>query len=101
MERLNQILKDMLRACVMDFTGSWDTKLHLMEFSYNNTFQTTIGMTPFEVLYGKWCRSSLSCDEVGERELIEPELVRVTNDAIQKLKQGCARRRVDKRATLM
>ena len=45
-ERLNQILEDMLRACVMDFTGSWDTKLHLMKFSYSNSFQATIGMTP-------------------------------------------------------
>ena len=46
-ERLNQILEDMLRACVMNFTESWDTKLHLMEFSYNNSFQATIEMAPF------------------------------------------------------
>ena len=85
-ERLNQILEDMLRACVMDFTGSWDTKLHLMEFSYNNSFQATIGMAPFEALYGKRCRSPLCWDEVGERELIGPELVRVTNEAIQKIR---------------
>ena len=85
-ERLNQILEDMLRACVMDFTGSWDTKLHLMEFSYNNSFQATIGMTPLEPLYGKRCRSPLCWDEVGERELVGPELVRITNEAVQKIR---------------
>jgi len=85
-ERLNQILEDMLRACVMDLIGSWDTKLHLMEFSYNNSFQATIGMAPFEVLYGKQCRSPLCWDEVGERELVGPELVRITNEARQKIR---------------
>ncbi|KAA0047631.1 pol protein [Cucumis melo var. makuwa] len=50
-ERLNQILKDMLRACVLEFSGSWDSHLHVMEFAYNNNYQTTIGMAPFEALY--------------------------------------------------
>ena len=65
----------MLRACVMDFVGSWDAKLHLMEFSYNNNFQATIGMIPFEVSYGKRCRSPLCWNEVGERELVGLEVV--------------------------
>ncbi|KAA0045414.1 pol protein [Cucumis melo var. makuwa] len=56
-ERLNQVLEDMLRACALEFPGSWDSHLHLMEFAYNNSFQATIGMTPFEALYGKCCRS--------------------------------------------
>ena len=85
-ERLNQILEDMLRACVMDFTGSWDTKLHLMKFPYNNSFQATIGMAPFEASYGKRCRSSLCWDEVGERELVGPELVYITNEVVQKIR---------------
>ncbi|KAA0036538.1 pol protein [Cucumis melo var. makuwa] len=55
-ERLNQILEDMLRAYVLEFSGSWDSHLHLMEFVYNNSYQATIGMTPFEALYGKCCR---------------------------------------------
>ena len=85
-KRLNQILEDMLRACVLDFKESWDSKLHLMEFSYNNSFQATIGMAPFEALYGKRCRSPLCWDEVGERELVGPELVRLTNEAVQKIR---------------
>ncbi|KAA0047082.1 pol protein [Cucumis melo var. makuwa] len=50
-ERLNQVLEDMLRACVLEFSGSWDSHLHLMEFAYNNSYQATIGMTPFVALY--------------------------------------------------
>ena len=56
--------------------------LHLMEFAYNNSFHTTIGMTPFEALYGKCCRSSVCWDEVGEQRLMGPELVQSTNEAI-------------------
>ncbi|TYK04248.1 pol protein [Cucumis melo var. makuwa] len=53
-ERLNKILEDMLRACVLEFSGSWDSHLHLMEFAYNNSYQATIGMTSFEALYGRY-----------------------------------------------
>ncbi|KAA0040402.1 pol protein [Cucumis melo var. makuwa] len=56
-ERLNQVLEDMLRACALEFPGSLDSHLHLMEFAYNNSYQATIGMAPFEALYGKCCRS--------------------------------------------
>ncbi|KAA0039646.1 DNA/RNA polymerases superfamily protein [Cucumis melo var. makuwa] len=62
-ERLNQVLEDMLQACALEFPGSWDSHLHLMEFSYNNSFQATIGMTPFEALYEKCCRSPVCWDE--------------------------------------
>ena len=57
-----------------------------MEFSYNNSFQATIGMAPFEALYGKQCRSPLCWDEVGERKLVGPKLVRITNKAVQKIR---------------
>ncbi|KAA0032408.1 pol protein [Cucumis melo var. makuwa] len=62
-ERLNKILEDMLRACVLEFSGSWDSHLHLMEFAYNNSYQATIGMVPFEALYGKCCRSPICWGE--------------------------------------
>ncbi|KAA0032712.1 ty3-gypsy retrotransposon protein [Cucumis melo var. makuwa] len=52
-KRLNQILKNMLRAYMLEFLGSWDSHLHLMEFAYNNSYQATIDMTPFEALYGR------------------------------------------------
>ncbi|KAL0537500.1 hypothetical protein IC582_026478 [Cucumis melo] len=63
-ERLNQVLEDMLRACTLEFPGSWDSHLHLMEFAYNNSFQATIGMTPFEALYGKCCRSPVCWGDI-------------------------------------
>ncbi|KAA0046200.1 hypothetical protein E6C27_scaffold376G00730 [Cucumis melo var. makuwa] len=62
-ERLNQVLEDMLRACVLEFSGSWDSPLHLMEFAYNNSYQATIGMTPFKALYGKCCTSPVCWGE--------------------------------------
>ncbi|KAL0534336.1 hypothetical protein IC582_028626 [Cucumis melo] len=63
-ERLNQVLEDMLRAWALEFPGSWDSHLHLMEFAYNNSFQATIGMAQFEALYGKCCRSPVCWGEV-------------------------------------
>ena len=51
-ERVNQVLEDMLRACIIDFQGSWEDHLPLVEFAYNNSYQSTIGMAPFEALYG-------------------------------------------------
>ncbi|KAL4038665.1 hypothetical protein IC575_002288 [Cucumis melo] len=85
-ERLNQVLEDMLRACALEFPGSWDSHLHLMEFAYNNSFQATIGMAPFEALYGKCCRSPVCWGEVGKQRLMGPELVQSTNEAIQKIR---------------
>ncbi|KAL0534150.1 hypothetical protein IC582_028434 [Cucumis melo] len=85
-ERLNQVLEDMLRACALEFPGSWDSHLHLMQFAYNNSYQATIGMAPFEALYGKCCRSPVCWGEVGEQRLMGPELVQSTNEAIQKIR---------------
>ena len=82
-ERTIQTLEDMLRACVIEFKGSWDTHLSLMEFAYNNSYQSSIDMAPFEALYGRKCRTPVCWDEVGERRLIGPELVQVTLNKIQ------------------
>ncbi|KAA0048134.1 ty3-gypsy retrotransposon protein [Cucumis melo var. makuwa] len=85
-ERLNQVLEDMLRACVLEFLGSWDSHLHLMDFAYNNSYQATIGMALFEALYGKCCRSPVCWGEVGEQRMLGAELVQTTNAAIQKIR---------------
>ena len=68
---------------MIEFKGSWDTHLSLMEFAYNNSYQSSIGMAPFEALYGRKCRTPVCWDEVGERRLIGPELVQITLDKIQ------------------
>jgi hypothetical protein len=65
-ERTIQTLEDMLRACVMDFQGSWEKNLPLVEFSYNNSHHTSIGMAPHEALYGRRCRTPLCWDENDE-----------------------------------
>jgi len=69
-----QTLEDMLRACVIDFKGNWDDHLPLIEFAYNNSHHSSIGMAPFETLYGRRCRCLVGWFEVGEIALIGPEL---------------------------
>ncbi|WMV46996.1 hypothetical protein MTR67_040381, partial [Solanum verrucosum] len=58
-ERTIQVLEDMLKACVIDFGGHWDKFLSLCEFSYNNSYRSSIDMAPFEALYGRGCRSPI------------------------------------------
>ena len=70
-----QTLEDMLRACVIDFKGNWDDHLPLIEFSYNNSYHSSIAMAPFEALYGRRCRSPVGWFEVGEFALLGPEVV--------------------------
>ncbi|KAJ4701059.1 Retrotransposon protein, putative, Ty3-gypsy subclass [Melia azedarach] len=81
-ERTIQTLEDMLRACVIQFKGNWDVYLSLMEFAYNNSYQTSIQMAPYEALYGRKCRTPICWDEVGERKLLGPEIVQDTNEKI-------------------
>ena len=64
-ERVNQILEDMLRACALDYGKSWDKNLPYAEFSYNNSYQASLKMSPFEALYGRQCRTPLLWDQVG------------------------------------
>ncbi|XP_070020275.1 uncharacterized protein [Nicotiana sylvestris] len=74
-ERTIQTLKDMLRACVIDFGGNWDDHLPLIEFPYNNNYQSSIGMAPYEALYGRRCWSSVGWFEAAEVPMIGPEFV--------------------------
>ena len=86
-ERTIQTLEDMLRACAMDFPGSWERHLPLIEFAYNNSFQASIGMAPFEALYGRPCRSPICWTEVGDANLIGPELVLETTEKVKLIRQ--------------
>ncbi|KAD5961983.1 hypothetical protein E3N88_13456 [Mikania micrantha] len=85
-EQTIQTLEDMLRACVIDFGNSWATHLPLVEFSYNNSYHTSIGAAPFEALYGRKCRSPLCWAEVGESQLTGPELVHETTEKIVQIR---------------
>ena len=77
----------MLRACVLDFLGTWEKFLPLAEFAYNNSYQVTIGMAPYEALYGRKCRSPVHWDEAGERKYLGPELVEQATEAIEKIQK--------------
>ncbi|GJX47545.1 putative nucleotidyltransferase, ribonuclease H [Tanacetum coccineum] len=81
-ERTIQTLEDMLRACVIDFGGSWNIHLPLAEFSYNNSYHSSIRCAPFEALYGRKCRSPVLWAEIGDSGLIGPELVQETTDKV-------------------
>ncbi|WVZ80609.1 LOW QUALITY PROTEIN: hypothetical protein U9M48_028068, partial [Paspalum notatum var. saurae] len=74
-ERVNQILEDMLRACALTYSTKWDERLPLAEFAYNNSYQKSLEMAPFEALYGRWCRTPLNWSEPGERVTFGPDLV--------------------------
>jgi hypothetical protein len=68
-ERVNQMLEDMLRACTLQYGRSWDKSLPYAEFSYNNSYQESLKMAPFEMLYGRRCRTPLFWNEIGERKV--------------------------------
>ncbi|GJX98120.1 putative reverse transcriptase domain-containing protein [Tanacetum coccineum] len=77
----------MLRACVIDFGGSWDVHLPLAKFSYNNSYHSSIRCAPFEALYGRKCRSPVLWAKIGEGSLIGPELVLEMTDKVVLIKE--------------
>ncbi|GKA89383.1 putative reverse transcriptase domain-containing protein [Tanacetum coccineum] len=86
-EHTIQTLEDMHTACVIDFGGSWDTHSSLAEFSYNNSYHSSIRCAPFEALYGRRCRSRVLWAEIRESWLIGPELVQQTTDKVVLIKE--------------
>ena len=82
-EHTIQTLEDIRRACVIDFKESWDDHLSLIDFSYNNNYHSSIGMTSFEALYGQRYRSPVGWFEVGESSILGPEIV---HEAMEKVK---------------
>ncbi|KAM0053816.1 putative nucleotidyltransferase, Ribonuclease H [Helianthus debilis subsp. tardiflorus] len=89
-ERTIQTLEDMLRACVIDFGKNWEKHLPLVEFSYNNSYHTSIQAAPFEALYGRKCRSPLCSAEVGDSQITGPEMVVDTTEKIAQIRQRMA-----------
>jgi hypothetical protein len=87
MERVNQIVGDMLRACVIHFHKSWDKCLALEEFAYNNSYQASLKMAPFEALYGRRCPTPLNWSQAGERTLFGPKLVQEAEEKVSVIKK--------------
>jgi len=82
-ERINQILEDMLRACALSYGKKCDECLPLAEFSYNNSYQESIKMAPFEALYGRRCRTPLNWSEAGERNVFGPDVVSEAEEQVR------------------
>jgi hypothetical protein len=73
----------MLRACIIHYGMNWDKCQALAEFSYNNSYQSSLQIAPFEVLYGRRCRTPLSWSETGERQIFRPDLVTEAEDKVK------------------
>ncbi|CAJ2638227.1 unnamed protein product [Trifolium pratense] len=86
-ERTIQSLEDLLRACVLEQNVNWDSCLPLVEFTYNNSYHSSIGMAPFEALYGRRCRTPLCWYETGEGAILGPEIVQETTEKIRMIRE--------------
>ena len=82
-ERTIQTLEDMLRSCVIEYGGSWDKYLPLVEFAYTNTYHSSIDMAPYEMLYGRRCRTPTCWLEPGEKQFASSEIVQITEDKVK------------------
>jgi hypothetical protein len=87
-ERTNQILEDMLRACALQDKLGWDKRLSYVEFSYNNIYQASLKMSPFEALYGRNYRTPLHCDQPGERQVFDPEILLEAKENIRMVQEN-------------
>jgi hypothetical protein len=85
-ERVNQVLEDMLRACALEYGSSWDDNLPYAEFSYNNSYQASIEMAPFEALYGKKCTTPLLWSGVGEHSFFGPDIIQEAEEKVRLIK---------------
>jgi hypothetical protein len=82
------VLEDMLRACALKHGGSWYKSLPYAEFSYNNSYQASLKMSPFEALYGRKCRTPLYWYQTGERQLFGPEIIQETEEQVDQIREN-------------
>jgi hypothetical protein len=87
-ERTNQILEDMLRACALQDQSRWDKRLPYAEFSYNNSYQASLKMSPFQALYGRSCRTSLQWDQPGEKQVFGPDILLEVEENIRMVREN-------------
>jgi hypothetical protein len=87
-ERVNQILEDLLRACVLQYGRSWDKSLSYTEFSYNNCYQKSLKMAPFEMLYGRRCHTLLFWNETGEWKVFGPNILQEAEKQVRMVREN-------------
>src|SRR3954464_2552826 len=85
-ERVNQILENMLRACALDYGSSRDDNLPYAEFSYNNSYQASLKMAPLEALYGRRSQTPLMREEVGDRQLFGPNVIKESEENVRMIR---------------
>jgi len=78
----------MLRVCVLSYSKKWDECLPLVELSYNNSYQESIKMASFEVLYGQRCRTPVNWSEAGERSVFGPEMVSEAEEQVRFIQEN-------------
>jgi hypothetical protein len=87
-KRVNQILEDMLRDCALQYARSWDKSLPYAEFSYNNNYQESLKMAPFEMLYGRRCQTPLFWSEVGEQKVFGPDILQEVEKQVRMIREN-------------
>jgi hypothetical protein len=87
-ERTNQILEDMLRACALKHGASLDKSLPYAEFSYNNSYQASLKMAPFEALYGRKCRTPVYWSQTGQSQLFGTDIIKVVERQVQIIREN-------------
>jgi hypothetical protein len=78
----------MLRACALQHGGSWDKSIPYAEFSYNNSYQASLKMSPFEALSGRKCKTPLYWDQTGERQFFGPELIQEVEEQVRIIREN-------------
>ena len=87
-ERTNQIIEDMLRMYVRTNPNKWKDYLHLVEFTYNNGYQTSAKLSPFEILYGRKCTTLISWDNSADRLMVGPDMLQEMESMVRKVQQN-------------
>jgi hypothetical protein len=87
-ERTNQVLEDMLRACALNIGRSWNKSLPYAEFSYNNSYQASLKIAPFEALYGRKCRTPLYWNQTQESQVFGPEILQKAKKQVQIVREN-------------
>jgi hypothetical protein len=87
-ERVNQILEDMLRACALQYGRSWDKSLSYTMFSYNNSYQESLKMAPFEMLYDRRCQTPLFWNETGEWKVFGPDILQEIEKQVRMVREN-------------
>jgi hypothetical protein len=87
-ERVNQVLEDILRACVLTYGKNWEDSLAFVKFTYNNGYHTSLKKAPFKVLYGRKCRTPMMWSKVGDRVIESPDFIKVAEEKIAEVREN-------------